>query len=123
MTGGVMSREKCRVMRDRTSSPPESTRKTLSRTARTCASCPVCYINGTRTAAPEDSSVGDEAQPATELMSTLAAMSTLKPRDIDASIIAAIDRQRATHDYTDYGKRSYSESRLYLSKNILVNTS
>ena len=49
-----------RVTRDRTSSPPESTRKTLSRTARTYASCPVCYINDTRTAAPEDGSTGGQ---------------------------------------------------------------
>ena len=37
-----------------------------SRTARTYASCPVCYMSDARTAAPEDSSVGDEAQPAFE---------------------------------------------------------
>ena len=43
-----------RVTRDRTSSLPDSTRKTLSRTVRTYASCPVCYINDTRrTAASE----------------------------------------------------------------------
>ena len=100
MTGGVVSRGKSRVTRDRTSSPPEGTRKTLSRTTRAYASCPVCSINDTRTAAPQDSSVGDEAQPATELMSTLAAMSTFEPRDIDISTIVAIDRWRATHRTT-----------------------
>ena len=44
MTGGVVSRGKSRVTRDRTSSPPESTRKTLSRTARNYASCPFFFF-------------------------------------------------------------------------------
>ena len=75
-------------------------RKTLSHTARTYASCLVCSINDTRTSAPEDSSVGEEAQLATELMSTLAAMSTFAARCIDASTIVAIDRWRATYETT-----------------------
>ena len=69
-------------------------------TTRTYASCPVCSIHDTRTMAPEDSGVGDAAQPATELKQTLAAMSTFELRDIDASIIATIDRWRATHRTT-----------------------
>ena len=67
MTGGVMSRGKSFMARDHTSSPPESTRKHVSLNTRTYASCPVCSIHGTRTTAPEDSGVGDSAQPATEL--------------------------------------------------------
>ena len=65
---GLCPEKKSHMARDRTSSPPEGTRKHLSLTTRTYASCPVCSIHGKRKTAPEDSSVGDEAQPATELM-------------------------------------------------------
>ena len=54
---------KSRMARDRTSSPPESTRKTNhSLPALTLPVPSVPY--DTMTAAPEDSSAGDEAQPA-----------------------------------------------------------